>query len=150
LPDPLSAKPPVTLITTRVATERDYPAIARIQATCPEAAQWPTGDYANFPVLIAFAGTQPAGFCAWRQLGEDEAELLNLAVAPEARRRGVAGALLATLREIATGNIFLEVAETNTPAIALYRKFGWEPVGVRKDYYDRGTTNAVVMKKGSW
>jgi ribosomal-protein-alanine N-acetyltransferase len=108
------------------------------------------GDYSNFPVLIAFTGVEPAGFCAWRQLGEAEAELLNLAVAPDARRQGVAGALLEALRETATGHIFLEVAETNMPAIALYRRFGWEPVAVRPGYYDKGATNAVVMKKGSW
>jgi ribosomal-protein-alanine N-acetyltransferase len=137
-------------VTTRVATERDYPAIAAIQAACPEAAQWPVGDYSNFPVLIAFTGVEPAGFCAWRQVGEDEAELLNLAVMPEARRQGVGGALLEAVREAATGHIFLEVAQTNSPAIALYRKFGWEPVAVRQGYYDTGKTNAVVMKKGSW
>jgi ribosomal-protein-alanine N-acetyltransferase len=141
---------PNSLVTTRPATERDYPAIAKIQATCPEAAQWPVGDYSNFPILMAFTGTEPAGFCAWRQLGEGEAELLNLAVAPEARRQGVAGALLEALREAATGHIFLEVADTNVPAITLYRKFGWDRVAVRKGYYDKGTTNAVVMKKGSW
>jgi ribosomal-protein-alanine N-acetyltransferase len=137
-------------VTTRAATERDYPAIAAIQAACPEAAQWPLGDYSNFPVLMAFIGMEPAGFCAWRQLGDDEAELLNLAVAPQARRQGVGGALLESLREAATGHIFLEVSETNAAALALYRKFGWEPVAVRNGYYDKGTTNAVVMKKGSW
>jgi ribosomal-protein-alanine N-acetyltransferase len=138
------------LVTIRPASPRDYPAIAEIQSACPQAAQWPIGDYSNFLVLIAFLGTAPAGFCAWRQLSGDEAELLNLAVAPEARRQGVAGALLEALRETATGHIFLEVAEKNTPAVELYRKFGWEPVALRKGYYDQGSANAVVMKKGSW
>ena len=130
--------------------EADYAAIARIQLQCPEAAQWPVGDYSNFSVLVALTDSGPAGFCAWRQTAPDEAELLNLGVAPSARRQGVASALLRELRRNCAGEIFLEVAEPNSAAIALYRKHGWEPVAVRKNYYNAGTTNAVVMKKGSW
>jgi ribosomal-protein-alanine N-acetyltransferase len=137
------------LITVRAATERDYPAIARIQQTCPEAAQWPVGDYSNYEVLLAATETGPAGFCAWRQTAPDEAELLNLGVAPGARRQGVAEALLKALRAAAQGDIFLEVAEPNAAAIALYRKLGWEAVAIRKGYYDNGLTPGVVMKKGS-
>jgi ribosomal-protein-alanine N-acetyltransferase len=136
--------------TIRPATERDYPAVSRIQSACPEAAQWPVGDYSNFPVLLALAGERPVGFCAWRQTGDEEAELLNLAVDPAARRQGVAGALLEALRESATGDIFLEVAEPNEPALRLYRKFGWETVAIRKGYYAQGQIAAVVMKKRSW
>ena len=76
--------------------------------------------------------------------------MLNLAVAPQARRTGVAAALLKALLQAAKGIVFLEVAETNLPALALYRGFGWEQIAIRKGYYDHGVTNAVVMKKGSW
>lgn len=134
----------------RPAAERDYPAIAQIQLQCPEAAQWPVGDYSNFLTLLAITETGPAGFLAWRQTAPDEAELLNLGVAPSARRRGVAEALLAALREAAAGEIFLEVAATNAPAIALYNKLDWEQVAIRNGYYDHGRTDAVVMKKRSW
>jgi [ribosomal protein S18]-alanine N-acetyltransferase len=134
----------------RPATERDFPAIVRIQQRCPETAQWPLGDYSNFPVLVAFMGAATAGFCSWRQSAPDEAEILNLAVDPAWRRRGVGAALLEAVRERARGAIFLEVAESNSPAIALYRKQGWVDVGLRSGYYNHGTVNAVVMKKSSW
>ena len=136
-------------ITVRTATERDYPAIARIQQTAPEAAQWPVGDYSNFQVLIAFIDLIPVGFCAWRQSAPDEAELLNLAVDPACRRNGVASALLENLERHATGTVFLEVAEPNEPAIALYKHHGWVQTGIRKGYYQQGSVNAIVMKKRS-
>jgi ribosomal-protein-alanine N-acetyltransferase len=139
----------------RTATERDYPAIARIQLAAPEAAQWPVGDYSNFRMLLALLidglpaehGPVAAGFCAWRQAGPDEAELLNLAVDPASRRRGVASALLTALEREASGQLFLEVAEPNLPAIALYEHHGWVRNGVRKGYYRQGSVNAIVMQK---
>lgn len=140
----------MTTVTIRPALERDYPAINRIQCRCPETAQWPLGDYSGFPLLIALIENVPAGFCSWRQSAEDEAEILNLAVDPGFRRRGVASALLSAVSSRARGTIFLEVAEPNAPAIALYRKLGWEQAGLRAGYYNHGVVNAVVMKKCSW
>lgn len=99
---------------------------------------------------MALIDAQPAGFCSWRQSAPDEAEILNLAVDPSWRRRGVASALLTAVAERAHGVIFLEVAEPNAAAIALYRKHGWVEAGFRTGYYDHGTVNAVVMKKRSW
>ena len=99
---------------------------------------------------VALIGSAHAGFCSWRQSAPDEAEILNLAVDPVWRRRGVGSALLAAVVERAQGAIFLEVAEPNFPAIALYRKQGWVDVGRRDGYYNQGTVNAVVMKKSSW
>jgi [ribosomal protein S18]-alanine N-acetyltransferase len=79
----------------------------------------------------------------------DEVHLLNIATAPEHRRRGVArAALQATLNEgrgrkcvLAT----LEVRRTNEPAISLYRSFGFRPVGVRPNYYADEGEDAIVM-----
>jgi len=137
------------IVEIRVAQVADYPAISRIQEASPEAAQWPVGDYSNYEVLLAFCEGAAAGFCAWRQTAPDEAELLNLAVAPAFRRRGVADALLNELLRTAKGDIFLEVAEPNTPAILLYRKLGWQGLGVRPGYYGQGQIDAVVMKRSS-
>jgi ribosomal-protein-alanine N-acetyltransferase len=138
-------------ISVRPANERDYAAIARIQQSSPEAAQWPVGDYSGFEVLLALASVEgasvPVGFCAWRQSTPEEAELLNLAVDPASRRRGVASALLAALAGAAKGSVFLEVAEPNLAAIALYEHHGWVRNGVRKGYYERGNVNAIVMEK---
>jgi ribosomal-protein-alanine N-acetyltransferase len=137
-------------ILIRPAAERDFTWIARIQQHCPETAQWPLGDYAGFPLLVALIGGTIAGFCSWRQTAPDEAEILNLAVDPSWRRLGVGSALLNAVAEQARGDIFLEVAEPNSPAIALYRKQGWAEAGFRAGYYNHGTVNAVVMKKRSW
>jgi ribosomal-protein-alanine N-acetyltransferase len=76
-----------------------------------------------------------------------EAEVLTLAVAPAARRRGVARGLLdaALARAIAAGaeRAFLEVAEDNEGAIALYRGAGFTGVGRRPGYYVRGPGSSV-------
>jgi ribosomal-protein-alanine N-acetyltransferase len=82
----------------------------------------------------------------------DEVHVLNVATAPEHRRRGVGRQLMeATLAEgrarkcsLAT----LEVRKSNEPAIHLYKSFGFRPVGVRPNYYvDAGQPpeDAIVM-----
>jgi ribosomal protein S18 acetylase RimI-like enzyme len=134
----------------RLAVESDYAAVARIQRRCPETAQWPLGDYSGYPLLLALLDGKPAGFCSWRQTALDEAEILNIAVDPDCRRRGVGSSLLKAVCAQAKGAILLEVAEPNLPALALYRKHGWESAGIRAGYYNHGAVNAVVMKKRSW
>jgi ribosomal-protein-alanine N-acetyltransferase len=137
-------------VLVRPGSEGDFPAVARIQVRCPETAQWPLGDYSGFPLLVAYLNGKPAGFCSWRQSTADEAEILNLAVEPACRRHGVASSLLDKVSELAQGAIFLEVAESNLAAIALYRKHGWKDIAMRSGYYNQGTLDAVVMKKRSW
>jgi ribosomal-protein-alanine N-acetyltransferase len=107
------------------------------------------GDYAGFELLLALVDGRPVGFLAWRQSSGEEAEVLNLGVHPEWRRCGVGSALLDAVREAASGEIFLEVAETNVAGIALYEGNGWVRVALRRGYYENGRINAVVMKKGS-
>ncbi|AOL95275.1 GNAT family N-acetyltransferase [Porphyrobacter sp. LM 6] len=79
----------------------------------------------------------PAGFVLSRHV-LDEEELLLIAVAPEARRRGIGAALIEHLFAAARGRgitrIFLEMRRGN-PAIHLYLKFGFEPIGERRNYY---------------
>lgn len=135
-------------IIVREGTDRDFAQVTRIQRECAEAAQWPLGDYSMFALLVAELEGEVAGFCWWRQSANDEAELLNLGVATEARRRGLAAALLRELRRKARGEIFLEVAENNSGAISLYTREGWVRIGSRPCYYPHGI-NAIVMKKGS-
>jgi len=80
---------------------------------------------------------RPAGFALSRLIG-DEAELLLLAVAPGHRRLGVATALIRHTREILRlrngFRLHLEVRQNN-PAIELYKKLGFAPVGRRPGYY---------------
>ena len=80
----------------------------------------------------------------------DEAEVLTLAVDPQYRRRGFAGALLeqAIVSAKASGaaSLFLEVSTDNTAAIGLYTTFGFEDVARRKGYYkSEGGADALVM-----
>ena len=78
----------------------------------------------------------------------DEGNLDDIAVAPEARRCGVADALLATLTRYGRDTLAfltLEVRASNLPAIALYEKHGFVPVGRRKDYYSAPKEDAILM-----
>ena len=72
------------------------------------------------------------------QLIPDEAELLDIAVAPERRRMGYGRELMAHLLEVQATVIHLEVREDNTAAQALYHSFGFVQVGRRKRYYPGG------------
>jgi [ribosomal protein S18]-alanine N-acetyltransferase len=79
----------------------------------------------------------PAGFVLTRHV-LDEEELLLIAVVPPARLRGVGAALIEQLFAAAsirgTERIFLEMRRGN-PAVHLYSKFGFEPIGERRNYY---------------
>lgn len=101
----------------------------------------------------AFSGADFAGFLLSRQAG-DEAEILTVAVDPDHRRRGAGRALLAAnlARLAARGvrRLFLEVAEDNPGAIALYQGYGFREEGRRKGYYrsaDGAPVNALVMAR---
>ncbi|MCC1492846.1 ribosomal protein S18-alanine N-acetyltransferase [Cognatishimia sp. F0-27] len=84
----------------------------------------------------------------------DEAEILALATDPAHQRRGVASSLLKqffTLAQSRGGTrLFLEVAEDNAPAIAFYRRHGFEIQGLRRGYYRRAgaaAADACVMAR---
>ncbi|WP_297693850.1 N-acetyltransferase [Phenylobacterium sp.] len=83
----------------------------------------------------------PAGVILCR-IAAQEMEVLTLGVAPGARRRGVAKALmeaaLAAARRAGAKAAFLEVAVDNPPAVALYAGLGFRQAGLRRRYYDRG------------
>ncbi|GMN04097.1 GNAT family N-acetyltransferase [Erythrobacter sp. MTPC3] len=80
---------------------------------------------------------QAAGFVMTRHAADEE-ELLLIAVRPEHRGRGLGAALIQHLipsaRSRSTARIFLEMRRGN-PAVHLYRKFGFEPIGERPNYY---------------
>ena len=80
-----------------------------------------------------------------------EADMMNLAVAPPARRQGVAEALVqALIRELKrheVASLTLEVRASNLPARALYEKLGFAPVGVRRNYYFHPKEDACILRK---
>lgn len=80
-----------------------------------------------------------------------DANLTNIAVLPEERRRGIAQALLSRLTDICVQNSFflitLEVRKSNRAAISLYERNGFETEGERKKYYSDNGEDALIMTK---
>jgi ribosomal-protein-alanine N-acetyltransferase len=87
-----------------------------------------------------------AGFLVTRAPSVGECEVLNLAVGPEFRRRGVAAALVKSLVDEAPGDLFLEVRESNDAARKFYQYMGFQEVGRRPAYYGAPPEPAIVMK----
>jgi len=81
----------------------------------------------------------------------DEVTVANIAVAEEFRRQGVAAALMEHALKLSEERkmygVTLEVRESNTPAIKLYERFGFEAAGLRPDYYEKPREAAVIMWK---
>ena len=126
-------------------------ALAALHARCFPAhpRPWSTGEFSELlDNRLNFLLIRPQGFLVGRVVA-DEAELLTLAVAPEARRMGLGRALLAEFAHTSTARgareAFLEVASDNAPAIALYASAGWQRAGTRRDYYAPGI-DAIVMR----
>jgi len=128
--------------------------LAHIHAACFATPRPWTSD--EFAALLAAHGTflaalPPHGFALGRTIA-DEAELLTLAVAPEARRRGLGRTLLAdysaTARTRGAAQSILEVSAENLPAQALYTGAGYRITGRRPRYYitpDGRAIDALVM-----
>jgi ribosomal-protein-alanine N-acetyltransferase len=89
------------------------------------------------------------GFVLARTSGP-EAEILDLAVLPTVRRRGIARGLLRAVREavqrLGVEEIYLEVRESNRAAISLYEGEGYRAVGMRHRYYRNPAENALVLR----
>ena len=80
----------------------------------------------------------------------DEGYIDNIAVEPDARRHGVASALLDVYCRFGGANLAfltLEVRSSNAPAIALYEKHGFQRVGLRPGYYQHPREDAVIMTR---
>lgn len=111
----------------------------------------------EFSVLLELASTilvaMPEGFALGRIAGP-EAELMTLAVTPDSRRKGIGRSLLAGFEQAAAGRgaseVYLEVAETNNAARALYAGAAYVSAGYRRDYYRRSggwAIGALVLRK---
>lgn len=97
----------------------------------------------------------PAGFLLGREAA-GEAEIISIGVIPAARQRGLGGVLLseftARMREHGVRAVFLEVAAHNEAAISLYKRHGFQSVGLRKAYYapepgQPAATDALIMRR---
>lgn len=115
---------------------------------------WPERDMGDcvrtgVPFLVAEQGGAVIGYVIARDV-LDEAEILNLGVAPAHQRQGVGRALvqgmLAQLRQGGVTTVFLEVRESNAVARRLYGSLGFADVGRRRAYYRLPTEDAVILR----
>lgn len=113
-----------------------------------------------------FADSLASGDSAWLLRGDgailgyavmslvlDEAQLLNIGIVPERQRMGLGSLFLEylfnMLRSFGAARIFLEVRPSNAAGLALYRRYGFEQVGLRNDYYpaQQGREAALVLAR---
>jgi ribosomal-protein-alanine N-acetyltransferase len=106
-------------------------------------------DWAYIDVLKSREAKAPVLAFVNYWLVRDEVHVLNVASHPTARRQGHAARLLEHVVAFAQRHkcryITLEVRRSNQPAIRLYRKYGFRPVGIRPNYYVEDNEDAVVM-----
>ena len=141
----------------RPATDGDIGAIAGIERSC-FADPWSEESFRRIlggpSAIFHVVGYPPkfdvAGYVIAFSIGED-AELLNIAVHPEHRGKGLAGqmldAVLIELRARGVRTAFLEVRESNNAARGLYDSRGFRAIGRRRNYYRRPVEDALVMRR---
>lgn len=100
--------------------------------------------------LVAEADGVVQGYIG-SQSAPPDCDIMNLAVAPDARRQQLGRTLLQSLidelHRRGTERLFLEVRASNAPAQSLYASFGFEQVGLRKEYYVNPTEDALILRK---
>lgn len=100
--------------------------------------------------IVAMDGENLVGYVG-SQTVLGESDMMNIAVAPNARRKGVAqgliAALIQTLTEMDCHSLTLEVRASNEPAKALYRKLGFQQIGCRRNYYRNPREDALILRK---
>ncbi|MDX1815458.1 MAG: ribosomal protein S18-alanine N-acetyltransferase [Thermodesulfobacteriota bacterium] len=106
--------------------------------------------FSDAVVAVEEPGGEVAGYTICWTVGE-ESHLLNIAVRPDARERGVGRALLKEcLRRAARAGarrIYLEVRPSNQQAIRIYRREGFRFVGIREGYYTDTGEDAIVFSR---
>ena len=158
LPTPAQAvaRPVTTAVEVGPVRWRELPAVARLQrrAFRPRLAY-------GLPTLVVLRAVPDVRFlvarlpgdhgrvvgCAIGDRHDGNARVINLAVDPDARRRGVGSTLLRELEAaLPWGNLLLMVEADNAAAQALYRREGYHPVGNAADYYGRGRPGIWMQK----
>lgn len=141
--------------TIRAARSEDASALCGVESlSFPD--PWSEADFGQLlsaPEVegwVCWAGARLSGYVLIRSAG-GEAEILNLAVAPDLRRQKVALRLLErgleTIRQRGVGEVFLEVRRSNQAARALYHRLAFALVGVRRGYYRKPLEDAMVLRR---
>lgn len=141
----------------RDMAEADLDAVTEIERAV-HAHPWTQGNFSDALhskyqcKVYASAARELVGY-AVMMLAVDEAELLNIAIAPAQQRRGqgrkLLNELLALARRHEMRRMVLEVRASNAAAIGLYRAAGFTDIGLRRDYYAAGSAreDAILMGK---
>ncbi len=122
--------------------------IANLHKLCFPNKPWSASDFADLKKSGCEIIVSQNGFAVWRNVA-DESEIITIGVAPDARRNGIASAMLAiiekNIKNQGVKKIFLEVASTNIAGQKLYENNGYKVVGTRPKYYDG--IDAILMAK---
>ena len=98
--------------------------------------------------FVAECAGSTAGYVGAYHIG-DECDITNVAVSTEHRRKGIGRKLLEEVEKYAmehsVQSVMLEVRESNTPAIKLYEAMNYKNIGIRKNFYEKPTENAIIM-----
>jgi ribosomal-protein-alanine N-acetyltransferase len=143
-----------TLVELRGLEARDIASVLSIQSAAPEAAQWKREAYEAIlncgpeRLIVAECSARLVGFASYRVI-VPECELLNLAVLPAFRRKGIGARLLQEViraaRKGGVSDFFLEVREGNRAALRLYQNFGFQITSRRSDYYSEPPADALAL-----
>lgn len=103
----------------------------------------------SFPlVVVRRPGDEVVAYIIYWQVGDD-VQINNAAVHPDCRGLGLGEAMMryaiAKVREAGAAFMTLEVRPSNTPAVSLYKKLGFEIMGTRRNYYTKPDEDAYVM-----
>lgn len=142
-------------ITVRNALERDIPALAELEEECipnPWSVKTFESAFKLDGAVFLTAEDENGTICGFLTVSSvlDEFSLDNIAVKENYRGNGIAALLIAELEkhiEQKAAFITLEVRQGNLPAVSLYKKCGFKPVGIRKNYYSNPTESALLMTK---
>ena len=100
--------------------------------------------------LVALDGDTVVGYIG-SQTVCGETDMMNVAVHPDHRRRGIAenliDSLIRELKKRDSHSLTLEVRASNAPAIALYEKMGFSQAGLRKNYYRNPKEDALILRR---
>lgn len=137
----------------RPMTAADVPSVAALEKLC-FSDPWSVSSIASEldnPLSLWLVWEEDGAAAAYLgvQRVPPQADVMNVAVSPALRRRGIASALFAELerRLPEIDELFLEVRASNSGAIALYRTLGFEQVGRRPNYYLDPREDALILRK---